>query len=111
MYLLQPEVVYLGRLVGRDGVTICQEHVQIIKDWPIPKTKQELQSLLGFTNYHREYINNYAIVSESLYKVAASSKSGPVNLTQTHLGAIELLRECICNAPVFPYHSADHTFC
>ena len=54
--LLQPEVVYLGRLVGRDGVTIRQEHVQVIKDWPIPKTKQELQSFLGFTNYQREYI-------------------------------------------------------
>ena len=77
--LLQPEVVYLGRLVGRDGVTIRQEHVQVIKDWPIPETKQELQSFLGFTNYHRENVKNYAIVWESLYKVAASSKSGPFN--------------------------------
>ena len=65
--LLQPEVVYLGRLVGRDGVTIRQEHVQVIIDWPVPKTKQELQSFLGFTNYHREYIKYYAIVTESLY--------------------------------------------
>ena len=108
--LLQPEVVYLGRLVGLDGFTIRQEHVQVIKDWPIPKTKQELQSFLGFTNYHREYIKDYAIVTESLYKVAASSKSGPINLTQSHIDAIELLRECICNAPVFPYPSTEHTF-
>ena len=108
--LLQPEVVYLGRLVGRDGVTIRQEHVQVIKDWPVPKTKQELQSFLGFTNYHREYIKDYAIVTESLYKVAASSKSGPINLTRSHIDAIELLRECICNAPVFPYPSTEHTF-
>ena len=108
--LLQPEVVYLGRLVGRDGVTIGHEDVQVIKDWPIPKTKQELQSILGFTNYHREYIKDYAIVSESLYKVAASSKSGPINLTQSHIDAIELLRENICNAPVFPYPSTEHTF-
>ena len=108
--LLQPEVVYLGRLVGRDGVTIRQEHVQVIKDWPVPKTKQELQSFLGFTNYHREYIKDYAIVTENLYKVAASSKSGPINLTQSHIDAIELLRECICNAPVFPYPSTEHTF-
>ena len=107
--LLQQEVVYLGRLVGRHGVTICQDHVQVIKDWPIPKTKQELQWFLGFTNYHREYIKNYAIVSESLYKVTESSKTGTVNLTQTHLDAIELLHECICNSAVFPYPSTDPT--
>ena len=42
--------------------------------------------------------------------MAASSKSGPVDLTQIHLGAIELLRECVCNVPVFPYPSTEHTF-
>ena len=60
--LLQPEEVYLGRLVGRGGVTIWQEHVQVIKDWPIPKTKQELQSFLGFTNYHWEYIKTMPLL-------------------------------------------------
>ena len=95
---------------GTGRCSIRQEHVQVIKDWPIPKTKQELQSFLGFTNYHREYIKDYAIVTESLYKVAASSKSGPINLTQSHIDAIELLRESICNAPVFPYPSTEHTF-
>ena len=108
--LLQPEVVYLRRLVGRNGVTLRQELVQVIKGWPIPKIKQDLQSFLGFTNYHREYIKNYAIVSESFYRVAASSKSVPVNLTQSHADAIEWLRECIYNAPVFPYPSTKHTF-
>ena len=104
--LLPPEVVYLGR----EGIPIRQEHVEVIIDWLIPKTKQELQSFLGFTNYYHEYTKNYVIVSESVYKLAASSKSGPVNLIQTHLGAIELLQECICNAPVFPYPSTKHTF-
>ena len=38
------------------GVTVRPEHVQVIRDWPLPTTKQELQSFLGFANYHREYI-------------------------------------------------------
>ena len=53
--LFQEQVEYLGRLVSHKGVTLRSEHVHVIRNWPVPTTKQELQSYLGFANY-REYI-------------------------------------------------------
>ena len=84
--VFQEQVEYLGRLVSDEGVTLRPEHVQVIRDWPLPTTKQELQSFLGFANYHREYITNYSVVVEVLQQLVNNSKPGPIQLAQCHLG-------------------------
>ena len=108
--LFQEQVEYLGRLVSYEGVTVRPEHVQVIRDWPLPTTKQELQSFLGFANYHREYIKDYSVVVEVLQQLVNNSKSGPIQLAQCHLDAIENIREKLCNAPIFPYPNPEYTF-
>ena len=108
--LCQEQVEYLGRLVSYEGVTVRSEHLQVIRDWPLPTTKQELQSFLGFANYHREYVKDYSVVVEVLQQLVNNSKSGPIQLAQCHLDAIENIREKLCNAPIFPYPNPDYTF-
>ena len=108
--LFQEQVEYLGRLVSHKGVTLRSEHVQVIRDWPVPTTKQELQSYLGFANYHREYIKNYALLVQPLQQLVNESKSGPIQLDQCHLDVIENIRDKLCNAPIFPYPNPDYTF-
>ena len=41
--LFQEQLEYLSRLVSCEGVTVRPEHMQVIRDWPLPTTKQELQ--------------------------------------------------------------------
>lgn len=108
--LFQEEVEYLGRLVSQEGVTLRQGHVQVVRDWPVPATKKELQSFLGFTNYHRGYVKNYTLIVEPLQQLVKESKSGPICLTQCHLDTIELIRDKLCNAPIFPYPNPEYTF-
>jgi len=40
--LLQPEVTYLGHVVGRDGVATDLEKVQAVKAWAVPRDLPEL---------------------------------------------------------------------
>ena len=107
--LFQEQVEYLGRLVSHKGVTLRSEHVQVIRDWPVPTTKQELQSYLGFANYHREYIKSYALLVQPLQQLVNESKSGPIQLDQCHLDVIENIRHKLCNAPIFPYPTSGTT--
>ena len=100
----------LGHLVSHKGVTLRSEHVQVIRDWPAPTTKQELQSYLGFANYHLEYIKNYALLVQPLQQLVNESKSGPIQLDQCHLDVIENIRDKLCNALIFPYSNPDYTF-
>jgi len=56
----QTEVEYLGMIVGNGTVRMDPAKIQAIRDWPIPKTKRELQRFLGFCNYYRRFIKNYS---------------------------------------------------
>ena len=58
---------FLGKMVSRDGVTISPDKLKAVKNWPVPTNVKELQSFLGFVNYHRNHIQNFAQVSADLY--------------------------------------------
>ena len=108
--LFQEEVEYLGRLVSRHGVTLRPDLVKIIREWPVPTTKKQLQSFLGFTNHHREFIKDYSVVVEDLHMLVTKSKAGPIQLAKCHLDVIQILKEKLSNAPIFPYPNPECTF-
>ena len=49
---VKTEVKFLGHLISDQGVTLPPEFSQIIKDWPMPKTLEDLRSFLGKCNYY-----------------------------------------------------------
>jgi hypothetical protein len=45
------EVLYLGHIIGVKGVHVHQEKIQVIVEWPTPKTITELRGFLGICTY------------------------------------------------------------
>jgi len=45
-------VEYLGYLLSLDGLTMSDEKVQAIVDWPEPWKVKDIQSFLGFANFY-----------------------------------------------------------
>ncbi|GMF19774.1 unnamed protein product [Phytophthora fragariaefolia] len=45
------EIPCLGDFIGRNGVRIGPDKVQTIRDWPVPRTQEQLHSFLGLTGY------------------------------------------------------------
>jgi hypothetical protein len=43
---------YLGYLLSPDGLTMSNEKVQAIVDWPEPRKVKDIQSFLGFANFY-----------------------------------------------------------
>ena len=43
------------------------DKLEAVKGWPVPTNVKELQSFLGFMNYHRNHIQNCAQASAGLY--------------------------------------------
>lgn len=52
----QKEVKFLGKIVNGNGVMITPENIETMKNWPEPKNVKELESFLGFMNYHRDHV-------------------------------------------------------
>jgi hypothetical protein len=64
--LFKTSTLYLGFLVSGDGLECDPEKLTKAGKWEIPHTLKQLQSFLGFCNYHRRFIQDYAAIAEPL---------------------------------------------
>ena len=53
-------VEYLGYFLSPDGLTMSQDKVTTICDWPEPCKVKDIQSFLGFVNFYCWFIFNYS---------------------------------------------------
>ena len=60
------EVEYLGHLVGKDGVRVDPKKIEVMQDWPPPKTLKSLRGFLGLIGYYRKFVKNYGKIAAPL---------------------------------------------
>jgi len=65
----------LGLVIDGRGVTVDRNHVLIMMEWDHPKTKKQLQKLLGWLNYSRRFITHYAEKTAIYYNMLSSKGS------------------------------------
>ncbi|DAZ98937.1 TPA: hypothetical protein N0F65_001376, partial [Lagenidium giganteum] len=54
------EIPCLGDLVGRHGVRMDPAKIKVIREWPMPKTKRQMQSFLGTCVYVSKFCPDFA---------------------------------------------------
>lgn len=94
MQYKQQEVRLLGAII--DGITqkpIPEKQAKILT-FQIPKTKVELQRFLGFANYYRKYLKNFATIAEPLYDLL-KLKNEYFYQTEREDKAFNLIKEMI----------------
>jgi hypothetical protein len=69
---------FLGFVITVDGVEMDPQRVQTIKEWKAypPKTYRDIQVLLGFCNFYRRFIRDYARLARPLTMLLKGSKNG-----------------------------------
>ena len=102
------ETLFLGRVVSAEGVSVNPENVEKVKNWPVPKSVKDVEKFLGFLNYHREHIQNYARDTSVLYKLTGSRAI--FTWDEEHQKAFEFLKDRMINAPILSYPSANGVF-
>ena len=60
------KIAYLGHIVSTKGIETDPKKVEAVKNWTVPKTVTDVRSFLGFTNYYRRFIKDYAKVARPL---------------------------------------------
>ena len=105
--LFQKKMEFLGRLVSSDGTTLTDHSIEAIKSWVAPDSTRSLQRLLGMANFHREYIKDFAGVTESLYQVVRSKKFFWGSAQQK---AFENLKKLLISPAVLAIPSAGKQF-
>ena len=74
MSSFKKSIQYLGHTVSEDGICCSPGTVNTVLNWPVPTTKTELRSFLGFINYYRRYIKDLAAIAYPLTRLAQKKK-------------------------------------
>ena len=56
--LFKKEIIYLGHIVSKEGVSTDPDKIKSITEWSQPTTVTEVRSFLGFVIYYKRFIPN-----------------------------------------------------
>ena len=107
-HLFKRQLEFLGHVVSEDGVSVAPAKIDKVLHWPVPRTVTELQSFLGFVNYHRNHLENLARVAQPLYALAQTK--GALEWTEEHDAIFEQLKSALVSAPVLAFPIPDGQF-
>lgn len=90
----------LGHIASKEGIATDPGKISVVVNWPRPKTGKEIQRFLGFCNWYRRYIQNYANIMKPLYEIAKNKIIKEELWTDDHQKAFERIKNCMTNAPI-----------
>ncbi|PIL25459.1 hypothetical protein GSI_13349 [Ganoderma sinense ZZ0214-1] len=97
----QLEVEYIGYRLNADGIRMDPKKLSTIADWPVPTSVKEVQSFLGFANFYRHFIDNYAKMALPLHALTKkASRDAPFIWSSEANNAFEALRGAVLSEPV-----------
>ncbi|KAH8144329.1 uncharacterized protein LAJ45_11691 [Morchella importuna] len=60
------EVEYLGCHISEKGVSMSEDKVEAVQEWPVPRNIKGVQGFLGFANFYRRFIEGFSKVCKPL---------------------------------------------
>ena len=88
----------LGVVVKDGKVQMEEAKIEAVKNWPVPKNVQQVQQFLGFSNYYRRFIKDFATVAKPLHELTKKDEEFAWN--EKRQEAFEKLKEALTSAPV-----------
>ena len=104
----QKELEYLGHVVSRDGLRTSPRLVDAVRNFPVPKTVQDVRRFLGLSSYYRKFIPNFAKIACPLHRLTCSNT--PLLWSPECQGAFQELTERLSTSPVLAYPNYGRGF-
>ena len=96
---------YLGYCLSPAGLTMAQNKVDIIRDWPEPRKVKDIQSFLGFANFYRRFIYNYSDIVVPLTHL--TRKDALWNFSTDCRRSFNSLKEAFTSVPILTHYQPD----
>ena len=101
-------IKFLGYQIDANGITCDQDKVKAVLEWPIPKSKRQLQVFLGLANYLRRFVDNFSKIAAPLHCLC--KKDRPFIWPETCQTALDTLKKAIASTPVLKHPNPEEPF-
>jgi len=99
----QSETEYLGFIIGQEVVKTYPVKTQAIWDWTASKKIKEIQCFLGFSNFHRQFIEGFSRIARPVYARTKKKCISNWEWGDKDQKAFNELRTKLTTAPVLVY--------
>lgn len=102
------QIIFLGHIVSNDGISVDPSKIDAIKQWSIPKTVSEVNSLLGLAGYYRRFIANFSRIALPLTML--TRKEVKFVWSNDCQQAFQVLKDKLISAPVLSLPEGTEDF-
>ncbi len=110
-FFVNTEVNYLGFRLTPQGIKPGKDKLKAVEKAKIPASKEEIKSFVGFCNFFRTHIKDFASICKPLNKATRKDPEytkGPI--TGKALEAFDALKAMLCSEPIMAYPIADRAY-
>ena len=96
---------FLGHIISADGVSVNPKKVNVVKNFPQPKTVKDIQSFVSLCSYFRKFIENFSKIAQPLLRL--TQKGVPFVWDENTEKAFQTFKDKLTNAPILAYPVQD----
>ena len=100
----QSVIDFLGYRISSNGFSMDPSKITALLSWPVPSSVKEVQSFLGFANFYRRFVANYAKIAQPLTHLLR--KNVAFHIDERVVTAFTTLKNLFSSAPILCHFDA-----
>ena len=112
-HLCKQSVSFLGHVVSKNGISTDPKKIEVLEKWEKPETVTKMRSFLGFANYYRRFVKNFASFTrplEEMLKGIGDKKNAKLTWTKDGEGSFNGLKKMLLSSPTLSFPVKDGIF-
>ena len=101
-------IEYLGMIISHGHIEMDPSKLSGVMDWPRPKKVKEVQAFLGFANFYRRFIQDFAEHAKPLTEL--TRKNQPWKWEESQEQAFQALKRAFTSAPILRIPDDENPF-
>ena len=94
-------VKWLGHMISKRGIEPCNDKIEAVRNWEVPKTIKQVRAFLGTVSYYRKFIRGFSEIANPLNELLKKDKK--FSWTKECQISFDELKKRMTSAPILQY--------